>query len=914
MIDFKEPYKRDVANQLLDRIMPDDFNKDIDEDIQPSFKTQFISRIKKIGESNSLDNLKVYEILHESENDPRVSLSKDTFRLLAQYGVRKALVFFTSKKSPNYRLSLVTVDLKWEKGTRVQKEYSNPRRYSFFLGPDAKTHTPNNYLLKPGQLKDAQDLLSRFDVEVVTKEFFSEYRGLYEHISSYLNKDHSFKNFASRTNIDVDTFSKKLLGQIVFCYFLQRKGWLGAPKGEPINKGDKDFMRSMFKRSIEEKNNFINEYLEYLFYDSLNNKPRDEGDYYRERFKCQIPFLNGGLFEPPENYDWKGEFIYIPDSLFSNKDKTGILDIFDLYNFTVYEDDPIDREVSVDPEMLGKVFENLLPENIRKGKGIYYTPREIVHYMCQESLINYLVTETGSNIDRIQELVHFQDLLTVESKEKITIHDNEKGPILHALMNIKICDPACGSGAFLVGMLHEIVTLRKHFEQENEYRLKKATIQNCIYGVDIDPGAVEIAKLRLWLSLVVNYDLNEIEPLPNLDYKIMCGNSLLEELIVGDESIKLFDERMLNINTKKSKNKSLFDESELNKGSVFGRVVQLQDLLNKKQKQLIDLHSQSKLTQLKKRELEKEIKEISKELKPKGKKFKDIDYHKTLFGDRAESYFNSLKNLHKSYFVEYDTAKKRQLKKHIENIELEFIQATVNEKVKETETVIKNLNMQNPDDRKKQAVLTKKKLEYLTVPNKIHRSKTKPYFLWKLNYFEVFQEKDGFDIVIANPPYIGEKSHKEMFREIKKGNLGIFYQGKMDLFYFFLHLALNLCKQNSNIAFITTNYYPTAMGAIKLRQDFRERAIVRNLMNFNELKIFESALGQHNMITILEKAQDENAVAKACITQKKGRATSEVLERILDGTDAETHYYRVSQNDLYDGEEYYIRLGGTRIL
>ena len=165
----------------------------------------------------------------------------------------------------------------------------------------------------------------------------------------------------------------------------------------------------------------------------------------------------------------------------------------------------------------------------------------------------------------------------------------------------------------------------------------------------------------------------------------------------------------------------------------------------------------------------------------------------------------------------------------------------------------------------------------------------------------------GFDVIIANPPYIGEKGHKEMFDKIKRGVLGKYYQGKMDLFYFFFHLALDIASRNGVISFITTNYYPTDTGAKKLRKDFKERAIVRQLINFNELEIFKG-LGIHNMITILQKGHDENAIAYTCVTKRKGSIASEVFQAIVDGKDIETDYYKVTQKDLYDGEEYYMIL------
>ncbi|HNV24327.1 MAG TPA: class I SAM-dependent DNA methyltransferase, partial [Candidatus Omnitrophota bacterium] len=205
--------------------------------------------------------------------------------------------------------------------------------------------------------------------------------------------------------------------------------------------------------------------------------------------------------------------------------------MFERFNFTVEEESPDDKEIAVDPEMLGKVFENLLPENLRKGTGTYYTPREIVYYMCQESLVNYLDSNSKLGKEKIEKFVK-----SLREGDNL-ISDKEAVELDSFLEAIKICDPACGSGAFLVGMLNEIVRLRlllrvlypSKLSKKSEYQLKKDTIHNCIYGVDIDPGAIEIAKLRLWLALVVDYEIRDIEPLPNLDYRLMCGNSLLEE-------------------------------------------------------------------------------------------------------------------------------------------------------------------------------------------------------------------------------------------------------------------------------------------------------------------------------------------------------------------------------------------------
>ena len=335
-----------------------------------------------------------------------------------------------------------------------------------------------------------------------------------------------------------------------------------------------------------------------------------DGHYY-SRFNCKIPFLNGGLFDPMNNYDWVKTDILLSNELFSNKNKTkegdtgdGILDIFDRYNFTVKEDEPFEKEVAIDPELLGKAYEKFNAirldnfdeflhalksgnkgeeSKFNKQYGVYYTPREIVHYMCQQSLIKYLYSELNPEAiyqkleDKQFDLLgnaaieEQLDLMTEPrptpeiSKEDITLliqhgeswRENEarvdktgkettsysfKLPVSirrnaalidEKLASIRVCDPAVGSGAFPVGMMSEIVKVRQVLEvftksDKTNYDYKRECIENSLYGVDIDPGAVEIAKLRLWLSLVVDEDdPQNIKPLPNLDYKIVCGDSML---------------------------------------------------------------------------------------------------------------------------------------------------------------------------------------------------------------------------------------------------------------------------------------------------------------------------------------------------------------------------------------------------
>ena len=316
-----------------------------------------------------------------------------------------ALVAFVAPNSDDWRFSLVKMEYKFNEQGRAKEEFTPARRYSFLVGKNESSRTAQSCLL-PVLLNDKTDptlneLEQVFSVEKVTSEFFQKYKDLFlrlkESLDAIVSSNAKVKNDFNQKNIDTSDFAKKLLGQIVFLYFLQKKGWFGVKRGEPWGSGSKRFLRELMEQKHGEHENFFNEVMEPLFYEALRLEHDD--DYYHH-FKCRIPFLNGGLFDPMHDYDWVNTDILLPNKLFSNKTTTkegdtgdGILDVFDRYNFTVKEDEPLEKEVAVDPEMLGKVFENLLEIKDRRSTGAYYTPREIVHYMCQESLINYLATE-----------------------------------------------------------------------------------------------------------------------------------------------------------------------------------------------------------------------------------------------------------------------------------------------------------------------------------------------------------------------------------------------------------------------------------------------------------------------------------------------------------------------------------------
>jgi len=531
MTNFSEKYDRKKFQTFLKQFLPKDFIETNDE-LEIDKANNYFQKATLLGSVKSLEGLVIIEVERKKSEKSRITITKELFKFLELYGYSKVLVITFSEKESHYRFSLIKSDLNWTSETKVKKEFSNPKRLSFLLGVGSKVHTATKHLIEQGKIKDFNDLYGRFNIEIVNDEFYEHYKNLFLNLTKKLDKDKEFSNFAKKINLETNHFAKKLLGQIIFCYFLQKKGWLGVDKNKSFGTGDDSFLRNKFEKYNKDKKNFFNDFLEFFFYQGLNNQ--NENDFVKE-INCRVPYVGGGLFEYYEGYDWKKETLNIPNTTFSNSTKDGILDIFELYNFTVDENETVDIEISIDPEMLGRIFESLLEENIRQKRGAFYTPRLIVKDMCEKSVINYL------NI-KLNNKLNFQQISDFVSNEKFDASKDEAfkknaTSIDLFLQDIKICDPAIGSGAFAVGVVNLISRLRvllKDFVnrkyKNTSYYFKRDCIQNSIYGVDIDISAVEIAKLRLWLSLIVDEaDYTSTEPLPNLDYRIMQGDSLVDE-------------------------------------------------------------------------------------------------------------------------------------------------------------------------------------------------------------------------------------------------------------------------------------------------------------------------------------------------------------------------------------------------
>ena len=412
----------------------------------------------------------------------------------------------------------------------IKGESTSPKRYTYLFGDREllyKTAIERfNFIQNKGV--SFENLKKAFSVEALSDEFFNRYREQYANFIQHITGKRFVKvgnkweeRMCSEPNTElmqafnydekrVRDYIKKMMGRITFLHFLQRKGWMC---------GDLNYMQNMFNRSTYQ-NDYLDSVLEPLFFGILNTKPEERDAIFAQEgwdksllteWK-EIPYLNGGLFEKDTNDETTCAF---PARYFKD-----LFQFFSEYNFTIDENDPNDAEIGVDPEMLGKIFENLLEDN--KDKGAFYTPKEIVRYMCQESLIAYLEANTSIAKEKIRNFV-------LSPEDGVAdIPENKKQKLLTALEEVKICDPAIGSGAFPMGLLNELLHCREVLSGEHYDRaeIKKSIIQNNIYGVDIEKGAVDIARLRFWLSIVV--DEEEASPLPNLDYKIMQGNSLIE--------------------------------------------------------------------------------------------------------------------------------------------------------------------------------------------------------------------------------------------------------------------------------------------------------------------------------------------------------------------------------------------------
>lgn len=568
MMKFNEEYYSNNFLHFLTDFLPEDFVEKEEDIIIDKSRYKEITKAKLLGFSESLD-LHVLEMDHARENDPRIAIATDAFKILADHWIYRALVIFKNKESENYRLSYLTVSLDLNDKNKPIKKYSNARRYSFYLGVNAKIKTPEQQLIRKGRIKDAEDLLSRFSVEVVNKQFYLEVAKFFDELVSNEDQNLTLPGVSQEDANTRKSFAVRLIGRIMFCWFLKQK-----------KSASGQLVPDEILSSKVVKDNYYHNILEPLFFGVLNTSI-DSRDIRSDLFD-KVPYLNGGLFNPQDDdyYELDREIfaskhintLKISDEWFKN-----FFELLETYNFTIDENTIFDQELSVDPEMLGRIFENLLAEinpetgsSERKRTGSFYTPRQIVEYMVDQSLSEYLKTKTKIDEKKLSALVSYD--LTDDAE--YPLKNGEKQEIINAIESLKILDPACGSGAYPIGALQKIVYVLQQIDPDcklwleqklkgvpdlykqkivnyfnnnpPDYIRKLDVIKNSIFGVDIQSIAVDVSRLRCFLTLVVESEIDDaksnrgIEPLPNLDFKFVCANTLIG--LPKTENTGLFDD------------------------------------------------------------------------------------------------------------------------------------------------------------------------------------------------------------------------------------------------------------------------------------------------------------------------------------------------------------------------------------
>ncbi|MDD3672690.1 MAG: Eco57I restriction-modification methylase domain-containing protein [Synergistaceae bacterium] len=853
MFDLDKKYDRsEFLHFLQSDFLPEDFQPKT-HDVTLDFKSQYAKEIVCLGKCESM-GLEVFEIKHDSLNDPRVGMSKDAFKLLLHTSFcNKALIVFVPRNDVKYRFSLIQIEAHQEdKSSRIKRSYSNPRRYSYVLGEGAHTRTPKEFLLKKGRLCNADpfnDLLERFSVEVLTKEFYNELSNWYFWaLKNVRFPDDVIKNEEERNS----SMTIRLITRLLFVWFIKQKKLV---PDQIFNEGNLD---KWLKKIDSTGSTYYKAILQNLFFATLNVPIQERGKFverqhgvnsffrYERYFTKEgketfpelmksIPFLNGGLFD---NLDKNTEDtnknnhlrldcfsnrldnesrLSVPDYLFFSDNQTvdlheeynndpskrntkvrGIIRILNDYNFTIEENTPLDVEVALDPELLGRVFENLLAsfnpetkETARKETGSFYTPREIVNYMVNESLVAYLKQETGASEDNLRKILDYNN-------DDITLENDIRSKIITSVFNCKILDPACGSGAFPMGMLQQMVHILRRIDEDNmfwkklvlddalkaskeaftqegesrekllseigksfdsavnrpDYSRKLFLIKNCIFGVDIQPIAVQISKLRFFISLVCEQnktdDINNnfgIMSLPNLETKFVAADSLIA---------------------------------------------------------LKQLNTQGDLLKIALTPLETELKQA------------------------RDRYFSARSPETKKKYKEMD----KQLRKKISEVLVSWDLP---------EMVAKRLSAWDPYDQNSVA-----------------------------NFFSpewMFGIKEGFDIIIGNPPYVQlQKDHGKLAERYKPYDYKTFASSG-DVYCLFYECGCNLLKDNGYLCFITSNKWMRAAYAKNTRKFLAEKTNPVLIIDFAGTKIFESATVDTNVL-LFSKKQNEGHT-KSCITKTK---------------------------------------------
>ena len=654
---------------------------------------------------------------------------------------------------------------------RAHLDLDNPTRFHRDLLRGLRI-TPRASLLEVSRLWQQQ-----FSVERVTTTFYQEYAAVRDRIANALlahNQDHSVvKSF---TQDEARAWATRQMGRVLFLWFLQAKRWLGEPGG----LGSPTYLLDLWpRRSRTDEGEYYRGILSPMFFDAMATGSSSQGEHPVLGF---VPYLNGGLFRRSALEDRihdVGE-VTLPDDVFDPESDGSLLYLLSRYRFTTRESTPDDQSVDPDPELLGRVFENLYQGDERHDTGTYYTPREIVQFMCREALDGYLRDETGVGQGTLnalrQEAVGSRD-------EHNPLPNIPADALIDALEKVRVCDPAVGSGAFLLGAIQEIVALRRgilffqksYVEPHELYQTvsdwKRRTIENSLYGVDINPEAVEICRLRLWLSMVLDMDEppepNSDWALPNLDFQIVTGDSLVDRAASitfkeswpppGDLQLKMdLRNDLQRLENNIAQRRREFERTHRNPR----RLRELRDFIARDQKELVRLHLVDALEGA-----EGDLKALNKGKKPTKSAL-----------SRAQSLVDRISSL----------------LANVESSDFGLVQ--------------------------------------------------KP-FLWPIAFPDVLRGGDpnaGFDIVLANPPYVRQEkldaedqhSYGETFPEV--------HTGMADILVYFYARALQILRPGGWLSFITSNKFMRAGYGTGIREHLPSSLRIQRVIDFGDLPLFEA--------------------------------------------------------------------------
>ncbi len=775
-------YHIDNFTYLIKELLLPDF---VGEKHDVSFSSEIFTSVKQLGDSVAC-NLSVFEVvLKDGAQNRRVAITQEMFKVLRGLRINNAVVAFTNADKRNFRISLLTSKYEYD-GEKIVKVLSNPRRYSYSLGLGTKTKTAYKFLIAKGKVTDLNELINRFSVEVVNKQFYSEIATSFTELVGGERDGKTYEKLLDlHGTVDHNKYAEfgvRLIGRIMFCWFLREKR---SENNIPLVPDD-----MLALETIREKANYYHDALEPLFFELLNTSHKKRKACFNTDYYKLIPYLNGGLFSPHIDDRYKFDsvnncglygVVTIPNEWFIKFYNT-----LGQYNFTVDENTAYDIELSIDPEMLGRIFENLLAEinpetgeNAKKSTGSFYTPRDIVDFMVDSSLCEYLKTKTGIDGMKLNALISYSK----DDDNLAVFNEAEKKKLIDALYTVTVLDPACGSGAFPIGMLQKVVyvlqeidptanlwfdkatenvgiLLKKEFEKKFNagslnYIRKLSVIQNSIFGIDIQPIAVEISRLRCFLSLIIEEKVDDTEenrginPLPNLDFKFIIANSL----ITLDNTTQL----------------SIFENQD----------------------------------------------------------------HIKILKDIREEYFNA------------DSERRTELK-------LEFLQ------------VQQDMLLNTIANYQKQASARYQQL-----------SEWKPFENQATSWFDsewMFGIKDGFDIVIGNPPYL-ESRHSNFSESLKdklQEQLHIRYGKRFeliprgsDLLIYFYELSLRVIKENGINVFITQNSWLDTEYGSQFQKYLRQRTNVLSIID-SDFKSFETA----NINTVITIFQGRKGCSKDIVFER----------------------------------------------